>query len=463
MKINKIVVLLIVQSVISIITILCCDGTGDSGDSIMHYLFAKYSFQHTELFFNHWAKPVFVLLASPFAQFGFIGIKVFNSIVSLLTVFFTFKTIRRLNLNNSVVGAIILFFTPLLFVLTFSGLTEPLFGLFLIVGIYLVLTNRLIASCLVVSFLPFIRSEGLIFLGIFGLYFLFKRNWKLIPLLLSGHIVYSFAGFTAHGNLFWVFTKIPYARLSSTYGSGELFHFVDQMNYVVGVPIYLLFWIGIIAIVHNSIKKKVNIEFMVLIFLGFFSFFIAHTLFWYFGIFNSMGLKRVLISVAPLSSIISLMGFNFILELIKKRKVLSLIIKSLLIAYIIVFPFTSNPAAIDWERDLFLGTDQELANQTAAFISKHKSTSHRFVFAHPYLNESLKTDPFDSSKRLDFNKDFMNQIRSGDIVIWENWFAVVEFGITKEYLDNNMELINIHNLRATDKGREILFSIYERK
>lgn len=463
MKNTKIGILLLIQSVIYIIIISYFDGTGDSGDSIMHYLFAKYSFQHPELFFNHWAKPVYVLLASPFAQFGLYGIKVFNAIVMLLTTLFTFKTTQRLNISHSIIGAIILLFSPLVFVLTFSGLTEPLFALFLIVGIYLMLTNKPIASCVMISFLPFIRSEGLIFLGIFGLYLFLESKWKLIPLLLFGHVVYSLAGFYVHKDILWVFTKIPYAKLSSTYGHGKLFHFVEQMNYVVGVPIYILFMVGMFAIIVDAIKKNITINVLVLIFLGFFSFFIAHTLFWHFGIFNSMGLKRVLIGVAPLSSIISLIGFNYVTGIFQKKPSLKRITQSLLMAYIIIFPFTFNPSAIKWKSDLSLSCDQKLANQATAYITEHNIANRRVFHAHPYLNESLNIDPFDSNKRLELNKDFINQMKSGDIVIWENWDAVVELGITKENLDQNKELINLYNLRATDNGKEILYSIYECK
>ncbi len=75
----------------------------------------------------------------------------------------------------------------------------------------------------------------------------------------------------------------------------------------------------------------------------------------------------------------------------------------------------------------------------------------------------LKIDHFDDNKRLELTKGFMNRVRSGDIVIWENWFAVVEHGVTKEYLDNNAELINLYNLSVSDNGREILYSVYKRK
>jgi hypothetical protein len=464
MKNNQIFVLLFIYVIIATLTIIFFDGTGDSGDSIHHYQFAKLAPLHPELFFNHWAKPLYVLLASPFAQFTFIGVKIFNSIVSLLTIFFTFKIAQKLNINNAIIGAIILIFSPLCFVLTFSGLTEPLFALFISIGLYTILVKKPIISCLLISFLPFIRSEGLIIIGVFGLYFLLKRKWKLIPFLLFGHIVYSIAGFFVFNDLLWVFNKIPYARMSSTYGSGELSHFVTQLMYVIGVPIYILFWSGVLIIIWKSIKNRISIEIQILVFLGFFSFFIAHSLFWYLGIFNSMGLNRVIIGVAPLISIISLIGFNFLTdEIFKNKRIPNLIFQGLLIAYILIFPFTSNPAAINWERDLSLSKDQQSANQIADLISHNRGSNQRFVFAHPYLSEVLKIDHFDDTKRLELTADFMNHIKSGDIVIWENWFAVVEHGVTKEYLDTNTELTCLHNISVWDQGREILYSVYQIK
>ena len=464
MKNNQIFVLLFIYVIIATLTIIFFDGTGDSGDSIHHYQFAKLAPLHPELFFNHWAKPLYVLLASPFAQFTFIGVKIFNSIVSLLTIFFTFKIAQKLNINNAIIGAIILIFSPLCFVLTFSGLTEPLFALFISIGLYTILVKKPIISCLLISFLPFIRSEGLIIIGVFGLYFLLKREWKLIPFLLVGHIVYSIAGFFVFNDLLWVFNKIPYARMSSTYGSGELSHFVIQLMYVIGVPIYILFWSGVLIIIWKSIKNRISIEIQILVFLGFFSFFIAHSLFWYLGIFNSMGLNRVIIGVAPLISIISLIGFNFLTyEIFKNKRIPNLIFQGLLIAYILIFPFTSNPAAINWERDLSLSKDQQSANQIADLISHNRGSNQRFVFAHPYLSEVLKIDHFDDTKRLELTADFMNHIKSGDIVIWENWFAVVEHGVTKEYLDTNTELTCLHNISVWDQGREILYSVYQIK
>jgi hypothetical protein len=464
MKKNLIIPLLLVYAFFAALTIIYFDGTGDSGDSYVHYQFAKYAPQHAKLYFNLWAKPVFVLLASPFAQLGFVGMKIFNTLVSLLNIFFTYKIINELKINNALAGTIILIFSPLYYVLTFSGLTEPLFALFVSVAIYLTLIKRFTSAGIIISFLPFVRSEGLILLSVFAIYFLLKKEWKTLPLLVVGHVFYSIAGFFIYHDLLWVFYEIPYARLSSNYGSGNLSHFVLQLLYVIGVPVYILFWIGIISIIKDFFKKFLSIEFQLLIFLGFLSFFIAHTLFWYFGIFNSMGLKRVLICVAPLISIISLKGFNLITEdFFTTKNKIKPFVKGILILTIILFPFTKNKAAINWKKDLCLTEDQLSAIQVSGFLNKIPLSGHRFFFDSPYLCEGLKIDPFDENVKMELTKDVINQTVSGDIVIWDNWYAPTEHGVSKKFLDSNSELINLFNTNILDKSGNTIHSVYKRK
>lgn len=452
--------LLLLQAILSAFILIYYKGTGDAGDSVLHYLYSKYAFEHHGLFFNHWAKPLFVLLSSTFAQFGFTGIKVFNVVVMLFTSYFTYLSIVRLKIQNAIVGPLILLFSPLVFVLTFSGLTEPLFALFLILSIYLTLSQKLIPALILISFLPFIRSEGLFYLGIFALYLVLQKKWKTLPLLLTGHVLYSVAGYAFYKDLFWIFTKIPYAKMSSTYGNGNAFHFVHQMNYVVGIPIYILFWLGVFTVIWKIIKQKIQRDFFVLIFLGFFCFFIAHSIFWYMGIFNSMGLKRVLISVAPLASIIALLGFNTVTTFFQHQKI-RLILQGLFVAYLIVFPFTSNPAAIKWESDFSLSTDQIMAQKVSEFVQQLPNKKRRYFYTHPYLSMVLHTDHFDEGKRLELNGEYNRLMQKGDLIIWENWFAVVECGIRKEQLDQNQNLKALYDSTALQKGRTVQFTLYE--
>jgi hypothetical protein len=464
MKNKFLYLLLLFYAIIATCTVIFLDGTADAGDSIHHYQFAKYAPLHPELFFNHWAKPLYVLLACPFAQFGFIGIKVFNVCIALCTIFFTYKIVEKLGLKNGPLAVILLIFSPLHYIITFSGLTDPLFALFCCIALYLVLKHQFIAASVILSFLPFIRSEGLIVLGVFGFYFLIKKQWKYLPLFLVGHLVYSISGYFVYHDFLWVFNKIPYAKLSSTYGNGTLLHFVESLIYALGVPIYGLFWIGVIAVLVQSLKKRIKLEVQVLVFLLFFTFFIAHTLFWYLGIFNSMGLIRVFVGVMPFSSIIALIGFNFITEEIFIIKDLpKRIFQGLILSYVLIFPFTINPAAIIWKKDMCLSNDQKLAKQVAMQINQNSASQHRFVFAHPYLAEALNIDWFNTSQHIDFMNDNLSHLQSGDIVIWENWFSIVEQGVTKAQLDQRPDLIQMFTRKATENNREVEYVVYQKR
>ena len=449
---------------VAIFTICYFDGTGDSGDSIFHYQHARYAPQHPHIFFNHWAKPLYVLLFSPWAQFGFIGVKIFNALIVFFTLFFTFKITEKLAIKNAILSPVLLLFSPLFYILTFSGLTEPLFALMLSIGIYAILKDKYTFAAILISFLPFVRSEGLLIAAVFGLFFLLKKRWQVLPWLTAGHIVYSIAGSFVHENLLWVFKKIPYDKLSSLYGNGGLTDFIIKMNYVVGVPIYALFWIGVISIIWKSIKQKLKLELQILVFIGFFVFFIAHSLFWYLGIFNSMGLKRVLISVLPLSAIIALMGFNWITEdLLSYKKTLKLFFQSILILLVLIFPFTPNPAAINWSKDMQLISDQVEAIQVVKAVKDKLGDNNRFIYVHPYLSEVLQIDHFDYKKHIPFRKNYLDEVRSGDIIIWEAWFSVIEFGITQKSLDKNSQLENIYRSSSKTKASGISFAAYRVK
>jgi hypothetical protein len=445
------------------LTIILFNGTGDAGDSVMHYLFARYAPVHPRLFFDHWAKPVFVLLASPFAQFGFTGMKVFNALVALLTILLIYKISLHLKLHNSLVSCLVLIFMPTYYVQTFASLTEHLFGLFMVTGIYLCLKHKYWAASVLISFLPFVRSEGLIILLVFALYFLVKRKWKMLPALLTGHVFYSLAGYAVYHDFLWVFNQNPYAFLSSPYGSGSLLHFVFEMYNATGVPVFLLFCSGVVVMLVKSFKKQLLPEEFILVFLGFASYFIAHSLFWYLGIFNSMGLKRVLVGVLPLAAIMALYGFNFLTEeLFIKKKTLGKITKAVILAYLVIFPFTQNPAAVNWKENMNLNDNQINANKVGEYMRSGNIPVRRYFFEHPYLNMALEVDPFDAGRRSNLTLGSLEYLQAGDVVVWDNWFAPFERQVTREFVSGlpGMEAIKEFYSLQPDRGLE--FVIYKK-
>ncbi len=446
-----------------LLTVFLFDGTGDDGDSITHYLFARYAPAHPELYFDHWAKPVFVILSSPFAQFGFSGMKFFNLSVSLLTFYLTYRTAERLRIANALLAIVFLVFTPLYYVLTFSGLTEPLFALFLAGAVFLVVHRANLAAAILVSFMPFVRSEGLIIAGVFGLWFIWSKQWKCLPLLATGHLVFSLAGFFVYHDLLWVIRKIPYATLDSSYGSGPLLHFTFQMNYVLGVPLLGLFVAGLAGYFVHFIKKtgQVKAPEAILVLFGFFAFFIAHSLFWYFGLFNSMGLKRVLLGVIPLMALVMLRGYNLItVELTGNRVLIRNILATVILAYTILFPFTRNPAAIRWDSEMRLTGGQKIAGAIANYMRENPMPAGRLLFNYPYLNVTLHADPFNHERFPGLSAASLNEMQMGDLVIWDNWFSVVESGVTLETVEQTPGLRQVITFKSHEQRRDTRFVIF---
>lgn len=445
-------------------------GTCDSGDSITHFLFSKYAFLHPENFLNHWAKPLFVLLTAPFAQFGFLGIKLFNCCIAALTAWFSYKVAKKFNYKNAWLVAVFLGFTPGYFIHIFSGLTEPLFALVVILGIYWLLDDRLSLALCTISFLPFVRSEGLVIIGVFAFYLLVNKQFRYLPLLLIGHIFYSFAGIFYYRDLLWVFSKIPYAGSSGKYGSGNLSHFIIQFNYIIGIPLYVLFGLGLVKkIIDFLAEKKADLNKTsifgaetLLIYGSFLAFFIAHTLFWYFGLFESLGLKRVLVCIVPLAVIIALRGFNFITGLFNQTVLGYYSVAIVFAGYVIVFPFVPNPAAVNWKRDLSVSADQILINDANRYIQLNSVEKNTFMYyTHPYISLLMNRDPFDKKYNQEL-KNLGNEKRPEHyLIIWDNWFSLLENGVSLEQLNADHKLIQLKSFQSNDKGKEIQVVVFE--
>jgi hypothetical protein len=413
--------------VVGVVLAFVANGTAGEGDSVMHYQFAQGAFKHHELFFDHWAKPLYVLIASPFAQLGFSAMKGFNLSVTVGAMLFTYLVAKQLQIKRAALVVFFLAFSPALITHSLSGFTEPLFALVLIMAVYFYLRSFIVASIILVSFLPFVRSEGLIICGVFGVLLLFERRWLLIPLLGFGHLFYAIAGYKTYGTLLWVFKKIPYARLSSVYGKGTWDHFIVKLPSIIGIPLCVLLAAGILYgayLLFKSISGKEHLREVLLVYGVFAAYFVAHTCFWALGIFNSYGLMRVLIGVLPLMAIIELRGIN----ILGKRAVGS-VVALFIVVYVATFPFTSNPYSWHYKADFCLKTEQELQQEMSQYV-KHNYPdykNYRYYFDANYVAEALGVDYFDTVSRKNIWQSWECPPNDKCLLIWDDWYSGVQW------------------------------------
>jgi hypothetical protein len=430
---------------------LTASTTHDEGDSVMHYLFARTAFIHPEHFFNQWAKPLYVLVMAPFAQFGFIGVQLVNLFLTAFNFWMTYQFAKQLQIPNAWMSSLLVASIPVSLLVAFSGLTEPLFVALLMTGLVFLLKNKFYLSLILISFLPFVRSEGLVICGVVFVYLIIIEQYEKLPLLITGHIVYSIAGYFVYHDFFWMFNKLSYATLSSAYGSGNWMHFIQKMpeigGYVISFLLFAGMFYGFTLMIRYIRKKTSNIEQkeIWLLYGIFTAFFSAHMAFWALGIFNSMGLLRPIAGIAPLMAIICLQGINYLSAVFKPWK-FSMFVPYFFLVLAVLFPFTGNVYAYKWKRDFILKADQRAQLEMAVYIKKQfpDYKKFRFYYEPGWIALQLNQDFFNDEEHMRINGAFeRNQFKSGEFLIWDDWFAVVEANAIWENMikDDRFELI----------------------
>lgn len=435
------------------------EATYDGGDGIRHYLVSRYSWKHPDLLLYSWGKPFFTILSSPFSQFGMIGMNVFNIICAITSSFICFKLSQKLNLKYPFLVILFLCFTPIYFPTINSGLTEPFFGLVLIFSIYLVFDKKFFWATILISFLPFVRSEGYLIFPLFLAVLIYRNKWKLFPLLAFGTVFYTIVGFFHYHDFLWLIHQNPYKGLNyNIYGQGEFLHFINEYDLILGISNGALFLLGLLsALIFLMHKRKIaytkeganafTFEELLLIYGSFLAYFFAHTIFWWKGMGSSLGLIRVMAAIIPCSALICLRGFNLIM--------LPILIKNKFIEWFIIATISCHIIFSCFNYDFFpykLNAETIVLKEAADWYKESSFTNKKVYYLYPYLAEALDIDPFEQSKVGELwglypsiKKWGASVVPDSAIVLWDGHFGPNEGNIELDSIirDPNFELIKV--------------------
>jgi hypothetical protein len=414
----------VIMSIIAIVS----TGTGDDGDSISHFIYSRDAFLYPKYFFNHWAKPLFVLISAPFAQLGLAGVKWMNVLALSLSLILTYQLACRWKIPHAWLAPFFIIAQHRLLTHTESGLTEPLFALVLVLCVWLYQRQKFLLATLIVSFLPFIRSEGLIIFCVLPIYLAVKNKWTFIPLLSIGHLAYAVAGYGQHKSLMWVFNTMSYATLDHVYGLGQWNSFILGMPWVVGGFVYVILIIGLLDGLRRMVfflksKSFFDKDELWLVYGIFVAYFIAHTVFWVFGIFASQGLMRVMLCVAPMMGLICLRGANLITEGVQHffPKIKGIYVHALFALLSFVFLHKN----LDWRIDFNLSPSQ-ITQFDAAKKYKDKVQKEGYALYTEALSVDLAfgINPMDDARHNSFLQIIKHEpVPEKSILVWEWIFA----------------------------------------
>jgi hypothetical protein len=420
--------LLLLGAAVSVCFVFITQNTYDTGDSIQHYLYARYAPQHPLNLLHSWAKPLFTLLAMGPAQFGYRGLLLFQCGLVAASAWLSYRVAQGLRVPYAGLAVLCCYAAPDYFHIQFSGLTEPLFGLLLVASVALAVRGRLAWSAALASWLPL--------LGIWVVYLAWQKQWRLLPLLAVGYAVYSAIGAVVLGEPGWVFGRNAYPTVSS-YGSGGL---AGWSTYVVGL-LYLLGWVLAVLVVlgigqllrramHRAAWASPLFQAELLLVYGCTAVFIAaHTLFWILGIFGSAGLTRVLAMLPPLLAVVALRGLSCLCALGRTplaQQRIALATSVLAVAFL----FTGLRMELRWQRDFGQPGDLALAEQAATWYRQQLGEKARpIAFEHPAIARALDIDQFDRHVRplaSVAGKPVLDELPVGTLLFWDDWFSPVE-------------------------------------
>jgi hypothetical protein len=366
-----------------------------AADNYWHYYFSKYAFQFPKFFLHHWGKPIFILLTCVVTQFGFYALTIFNIVCGLLSALVAFKWCRKMGFGYSPAAILIVIFSPVYLCFIQSGLTEPLFSLLIIYSAYLLYFEKYAWACLIISTLPFSRSEGMFILLIFAVYLVIVRKWKYLPLVTVTFLVYAIIGVFAGKGFFWYFSENPYAVVSP-YGHGSYWWFFKKYNYIFGAPYIIAFFSGAALVVRNIILKKEfyfwkdpgnNFKLLYLTFLPTVAFFLFHVYAWGAGKFGSAGLERVMASVVPVGAIVCMVAINAV-HSINFRMVRSL-------ALIVFLYFLVNAPFIHYSYPVKAYASEKVEREAAAWFVPLREPGSTIFYTHPGIIFFADYNPFD--------------------------------------------------------------------
>jgi hypothetical protein len=379
---------------------------------------------------HHWGKPLYTTLCAPFAQLGFQGAITFNILCGLLTSLLIYRIVKLLQYRNAVLVVPFAVFTPIYMVTMMTGLTEILFGLVLVAGIYFFLKQKSILSAVIISFIPYARTEGIMFLVIFLLAFVMVRKFKAIPFLLTGFIIYSAAGYFHYKDLLWFFTALPYGEKGSQlYGSGSFWYYIERFPRMMGYPLLVMALMGLVIMISGIFRdKNPKLEFKwiseyYLVIGSFFAFLLVHSFLWWKGMMGVLSNEMFMACILPLGGIFALSGFNWLIRYFEGKRILKISVTIVISGLVLWMPyyFYDIPAP--------LVRQDKVMKETAEAVRKLGYKDRKVLFFDPKFAFFLGEDPYDRSKlffRLSDDKRPEFNQPDGTLLIWDAYFAEVE-------------------------------------
>jgi hypothetical protein len=410
---------------LSIASSVTSDGFLEA-DACTHYLFARFALQEPHFLVNVWGRPVCTGIYAIPAIWGRSGVHLMSLALAIGCGLIAWRIARNQQYRWPALALIFTLAQPLVFLHSFSELTELPFAFLLALGFWAYQSRQWAAMASVIALTPLSRPEGIGFVAIAAIALVVHLRWFWIPILFVPMVIWNYAGWTLSGkpgeSWRWLISEWPYS-VTSLYERGSVLQFIGFLPAVVSPFIFPATVLG----VWRSLQKKhwnslfslahgpgyvEQSQVHLLIALIPLSILLAHSILFATGKLASSGELRYLLIVAPFWALLSAKGWEWLwIRLNGTRPMtwagVAALLQVIFNAYYRVIPLIQHEdwkqaqRAVVWYQDSALRTD--FPNVT---------TSHQAIF---YYLDRIPTD---------WQKQTLARPAPGTIVFWDPIYSI---------------------------------------
>jgi hypothetical protein len=309
-------------------------------DDSSHYNYNRHFFTNYDQSTGSWHRMGRVLLYALPARLGLKGVQIASAVIFILTIYFAYRILKLKQIPHAEWIIPLLGFQPVLFNISYTTLAELPAAFLIILSYYFYLKDKPSAALLSSSLIFLFRTEYFYVTGIFFLIYLYRKNYRVLPLAVTGPLIwYVYTTVITMNPLQFFHDMTLHARLEKIDTGIDWNYYLLRIPKIYGIPQTIF---SIAALVITVYRNKFNIIAMPLLF--FITGIFVHTLLALKGLdlTCSIGQLRYVAVVGPVFGLISATGAGYFFNAIK-TKILYYIMSVLLFITMFIFGPYSTP------------------------------------------------------------------------------------------------------------------------
>ena len=415
-------------------------------DSCTHYLFARLALRephdkNLSYLVNVWGRPLCTGIYSIPALIGQrTGVRLMSCVLALVCGLSAMRVAKLQEYRWPALALICTLAQPLVFLHSFSELTELPFATVVILAMWAYRARQFWLMALLVGISPMGRPEGFGFIALGAAALVLHRRWYWLPLLFLPLAAWNYAGWQLYGRegvwWQWVKNNWPYAQ-ESLYPSGPIYHFLIRMPVVTSPLLFPAMVLGAWgSLIYASPRRFFGDHVercqacIALIPLGIL---VGHSLLYSMGKMASNGELRYMLAVAPLWGLLSAKGWEWLFErLAWRRPIVWAGVASLLpMLANVAYPVVPLVYMDDWKQ----------AKQIAAWLDETPLRNQYpvLMLSHPGIFYFMDSGPGSSSDGVEWKESTLDARPPGTLMVWDPIYGVfnsdAERSITLEEIE----------------------------